>query len=68
MWIICPRFLINYASDMLKKNTDTIVDALKGEKQGALKYKHESKSNWMLYTLIGLFFIVGIIVMVIKLK
>ena len=45
-----------------------IVDALKGEKQGALKYKHESKSNWMLYTLIGLFFIVGIIVMVIKLK
>ncbi len=54
--------------DMLKKNTDTIVDALKGEKQGALKYKHESKSNWMLYTLIGLFFIVGIIVMVIKLK
>jgi ABC-type Zn uptake system ZnuABC Zn-binding protein ZnuA len=54
--------------DMLKKNTDTIVDALKGEKQGALKYKYESKSNWMLYALIGLCFIVGIIVMVFKLK
>lgn len=54
--------------DMLKKNTDTIVDALKGDKQGELKYKHESKSNWMLYALIGIGFLFGIIFMVFKLK
>lgn len=54
--------------DMLKKNTDTIVDALTGKKQGTLKYEHESKANWMLYALIGISFILGILVLVFKLK
>jgi len=58
----------NSYHDMLKKNTDTIVDALIGETQGDLKYKHEAKSNLMLYSLIGFSFLLGILILVFKLK
>ncbi|MBT8233767.1 MAG: zinc ABC transporter solute-binding protein [Saprospiraceae bacterium] len=53
---------------MLKKNTDTIVEALKGEKFGETKYQHESESGWLLYGIIGLSFLLGIVVLFLKLN
>ena len=53
---------------MLKKNTDTIVDALKGEKISETKYTHESSKGWLLYTLMGVLFLIGILVLVFKMN
>lgn len=54
--------------DMLKKNTDTIVEALKGEKLGETKYTHDSSNSIWLYALLGISFLLGIIVVVLKLN
>lgn len=54
--------------DMLKHNTDVIVDALKGTKFSATKYQDDSPTSIWAYVILGFFLIGAMLLMIYKMR